>query len=399
MYIFNPDHDLALANFMSNFTSPASARKLRYDLSMIPVWYAPDGALIIIESELNNRFLEYIKSKLPINTSLVPFSQLGGHSDLMVKPWGWNPAIHRQLAEADVSENLLPSFSYMKLIRDYSSRQHAVKLLAELKDKNSSFCGESFFYTDIDSLLKYVYTSEEDQVLKMPYSGSGKGIVWIKGEITDKQIDWCKRVINKQGGVVIEPVLNKAEDFAMEFEMDNSGIQFIGYSLFQSAPSGAYVGNLLLSDVAIEDRLIRYVELGLLEELRSMLEIKLKAYFPHYRGCLGVDMMICQTSEATYQLQPCVEINMRMNMGIVAHRFYHRYVHPNSSGMYAINFFKQEGQAQAYEYKMQEDNPLKIEDSKIIRGYFALTPVDKNTRYVAHAIIKENHEDKYKFSP
>lgn len=399
MYLFNPDHDLALANYMSSFTSPASARKLRSDLSVLPLWYAPDGAVVIAEGELNNRFLEYIKSKLPINNSLVSFSQLGDYSDFVVKPWGWNPAIRRQLVEADVSQHLLPSDSDMELIRAYSGRQNAVKLLSELKDEKSLFCGESFFYTDIDSLLKYVYDCEEDQVLKMPYSGSGKGIVWIKGEITDKQIDWCKRVIGKQGGVVIEPVLNKVQDFAMEFEMDNYGIHFIGYSLFKSAPSGAYVGNLLLSDVVIEDKLTKYVELKLLKELRSMLETKLKAYFPHYRGCLGVDMMICQTSDATYQLQPCVEINMRMNMGIVSHRFYKRFVHPNSSGMYAINFFKQERQAQAYEYKMQIDNPVVIKNGKIINGYIALTPVDKNTSYVAYATIKQNHEEKYKLSP
>lgn len=390
MYLFNPDHDLALANFKSNFTSPASARKLRSDLAILPVWYAPDEALIIAEGDLNINFLDSLKRRLPINNKLVPFSQLGNYSQLEVKPWGWNPAVRRQFFEAGVSELLLLSQSELEIIRTYSSRQNAVRLLAEIKEGNSSFCGKSYFFKDIDELLNYVHSSQGDQVLKMPYSGSGKGIVWIKGAITDKQIDWCKRVITKQGGVVIEPVLQRVQDFAMEFEMTDSGIQFVGYSLFQSAPSGAYVGNLLLSDKAIENKLSNFVEISLLKELKTTLETKLSTFFPHYRGYLGVDMMICQSSDTTYQLQPCIEINMRMNMGIVAHRIYERFVHPNSSGMYAINFFKQEGEAKSYEQEMQLQYPSIIESGRIKSGYLALTPVDDKTSYAAYVSIKEN---------
>lgn len=392
MYLFNPDHDLALANFMSNFTPPASARKLRSDLAMLPIWYAPEDAIIIAEGSLNDCFLESAKSKLPINNSLVSFSQLKNYSNLKVKPWGWNPAIRRQLLESSVPERLLPSLSQLELTRTYSGRQNAIKLLSELKEMSDTFCGESYFFTNINDLLNYVNDSHGDQVLKIPYSGSGKGIVWIKGEITDKQIDWCKRVVNKQSGIVIEPVLSRVQDFAMEFEMTDSGIKFIGYSLFQSATSGAYVSNILMSDAAIEKKLSVYVDVALLSELKTKLETMLSSYFPHYRGYLGVDMMICQSDDTTYQLQPCIEINMRMNMGIVAHRLYERFVHPKSSGMYSINYFKHEGEAKAYEQKMQTDYPSIIQNGKIKSGYLALTPVDEKTSYAAYVSIKENHE-------
>lgn len=392
MYLFNPDHDLALANFMSNFTSPASARKLRSDLAMLPVWYAPDNAAVIAENNLNNLFLENIKSKFSIHNSLISFSQLENYPLLKVKPWGWNPAVRRQFLESGVSEHHLPTLAALESIRSYSGRQNAVQLMAELKAMNRHFCGESYYFTAIDELLNYVYASQGDQVLKMPYSGSGKGIVWIKGEITDKQIDWCKRVINRQGGIVIEPVLNRVQDFAMEFEMTDSGIQFVGYSLFQSAASGAYVGNLLISDDAIEKKLSAFVGVDLLKELRTMLETKLRAYFPRYQGYMGVDMMICETSESNFQLQPCIEINMRMNMGIVAHRLYERFIHQDSSGLFTINFFKQEGEAKSYEQKMQHDHPLIIEGEKIKSGYLTLVPVDNDTKYIACITIKENHE-------
>ena len=392
MYLFNPDHDLALANFMSNFTSPASARKLRSDLAMLPVWYAPDNAVVIAEGNMNHGFLKSLKSELPIHNTLVSFSQLKNYLSLLVKPWGWNPAVRRQLLESGIDEQVLPSLVQLETIRSYSGRQNAVKLLAELKEMNDDFCGESYFFTNIDDLLSYVYASQGDQVLKMPYSGSGKGIVWIKEEITDKQIDWCKRVINKQGGVVIEPVLNRVQDFAMEFEMTDLGVKFIGYSFFQSATSGAYLGNILMSDAEIEKKLSVFVGVALLNELKSKLEIKLSTYFPHYHGFLGVDMMICKSADTTFQLQPCIEINMRMNMGIVAHRLYERFIHPKSSGIYSINYFKQEGEAKSYEQQMKTDYPSIIENGRIKNGYFALTPVKEKTSYAAYVSIKQNHE-------
>ena len=360
---------------------------------MLPLWYAPDGALIIAEGELNRKLLSELKEVLPIKSSLISYAQIEEYPHSEVKPWGWNPSLRKQLVEWGINEQLLPSLKDIELLRNYSSRQNAVKLLEELKLFNSKFCGESFYYTDIKQLLSYLSRAKGDQVLKMPYSGSGKGIVWLKGPITDKQTDWCRRVIKKQGGVVVEPVLNKVQDFAMEFEMTDSGIWFVGYSLFQSAPSGAYIGNVLLGDAEIEDKLSTYIERSQLLELKDILKAKLSNYFPSYSGYLGVDMMVCKTDESTYQLQPCVEVNMRMNMGIVAHRINERFVHPNSTGLFSINFFKQEGEAQGSSLTLQNDNPLVIENGKIKSGYLALTPIDEHTQYTATIAIDVHNRE------
>ena len=393
MYIFNPENDLAIANFNHHFTAPASARKMRSDLALLPIWYAPDGALVIAEGELNNLFLEELKRKMLINNSLISLSQIAEHPNVEVKPWGWNPALRKELIQAGVNEQMLPSISDLELLRNYSGRQNAVKLLSELKALNPAFCGESYLYTDIERLLSYLKEANGDQVLKMPYSGSGKGLVWLKGAITDKQTDWCRRVLKMQGGVVAEPVLSKVQDFAMEFEMTDLGVQFVGYSLFQSASSGAYMGNVLLSDRAIEDKLSNYLERYLLVQLKATLKTKMCEYFPHYRGYLGVDMMICEIAESVFQLQPCVEINMRMNMGIVAHAIFERFVHSNSTGLFSIKYFKREGEAHSYSLTLQKNNPIIIENGRIKSGYLALTPVDRNSNYTATVAIKQNHEE------
>lgn len=393
MYIFNPEHDLAIANFNPHFTAPASALKMRSDLAILPIWYAPNQSLVIAEGQLNQRSIKELKELLPIDNTLISFSRASDFPDAVVKPWGWNPALKKELTLAGVNNHFLPSISQLELLRNYSGRQNAVNLLRELKAQNAVYCGEAYFHTDLAELLFYLKGANGDQVLKMPYSGSGKGLVWLKGPITDKQMDWCRRVIKMQGGVVAEPVLNKVQDFAMEFEMTDLGIQFVGYSLFQSASSGAYMGNILLSNTAIEDRLSKYIERDLLVQLKATLKTKLSEYFSHYRGYLGVDMMICETSNSTFQLQPCVEVNMRMNMGIVAHSINKRFIHPNSIGLFSINYFKQESEAHSYSLSMQSNNPLIIKNGRIKSGYLALTPVDENTNYTATISIKQNHEE------
>lgn len=389
MYIFNPDNDLALANFSPHYTAPASALKMRRDLAMLPLWYASKESLVIANREANNKLLEELKRVFSINSSLISFSKIADCSNRKVKPWGWNPSLREELMQSGLNEHLLPSLSYIELLRNYSSRENAVKLLEELKRLNPDFCGESYYYTDIHQLLYYLKSVESDQVLKMPYSGSGKGLVWTKGAITDKQTGWCKRVIKVQGGIVVEPVLNKVKDFAMEFEMTDSCIRFVGYSLFHSTPSGAYMGNVLLPSEEIEDKLAAYIERNLLRELTSILKTKLSSCFPHYRGYLGVDMMVCKTGKTTYQLQPCVEVNMRMNMGIVAHRINERFLHPNSKGLFSINFLKQEGEAQSKILTEQMANPLVVEKGRVKSGFLTLTPVDRVTRYTATVLVKE----------
>lgn len=389
MYIFNPDNDLALANFNPHFTAPASARTMRHNLALLPVWYAPSGSLVVAEGVSNRNFLQALKDLLPINSSLISYSQVADYADTHVKPWGWNPSLRKQLIQWGINQELLPSLPSLELLRNYSGRQHAVKLLSELTTIHPLFCGESYYFADSNKLLAHLHTATGNQVLKMPYSGSGKGLVWVRGAITDKQTDWCNRVIKMQGGVVVEPVLNKVQDFAMEFQLTNLGAQFVGYSLFQSAPSGAYMGNVLLTDADIQDRLSHYIDRSLLLALKDLLTAKLSRYFPHYRGYLGVDMLVCQTSPTTYQLQPCIEINMRMNMGLVAHRINTTFVHPHSWGLFSINYFNGEGQAYKQHIAMQSNKPLIIENGKIISGYLALTPVDENTNYTASISINK----------
>ncbi len=386
MYIFNPENDMALANFSPNYTPPASSVKLAGDLSLLPLWYAPDGSVVMSHEQIDLDFVESAKSRFNIKTSVVFIDEVLQHTSQGITPWGWSPLLKNNLINMGVPQELTPNSDYLALLREYSSRKNAVRLLSELKVENPQFYGSSYYYTDIDSLLDYLATTDGDKALKMPLSGSGRGLIWILDGITDKQTDWARRVVKNQGGVVAEPKLKRVKDFAMEFSLHDGVASFEGYSLFETADSGAYMGNIIMTDDDIENYLAEYVSTDVLHSLRYMLIEKLSAYFPLYNGVLGVDMMICDTDEG-YKLQPCVEINIRMNMGLVAHTFYKRFVNKGSKGYYRVDYFKGMNDALLHHEKMLKDFPLIINNGVIQSGYISLTPVNKNTSYVAWVVI------------
>ena len=385
LYIFNPDHDLAIADFSPNYTPPASIVKMSEDLAVLPIWYS-NGCKVIADGEENIHYYENIKRLFSIKSSIIKSDDIIHYSDANIIPWGWNPLIRNKLLSIGVSENWLPSINYLEKIRSYSNRINAVEILKELRDETVGLTGESQYFTKLDNLLKYLKSTTVNKVLKMPVSGSGRGLVWIIGEITDKQTDWCRRVIKKQGGVVAEPVLDKILDFALEFEINSGKAVFVGYSLFKTANSGAYSGNWLLPDEEIENRLSSYIPITLLHLTRKALQQKISDRFSDYEGYVGVDMMICKEiieNKIIYKFHPCVEINLRMNMGLVSHIFCNKFIDPGSEGCYSVEYFKKEASALAFHEKMQREKPLKIDNGKIISGYLALTPVTSSTHYTA----------------
>ena len=106
----------------------------------------------------------------------------------------------------------------------------------------------------------------------------------------------------------------------MLFECYHEGIDFIGYSLFESR-NGAYSRNILANNEEIEDMISEYIPretlLTIREDLTAILSDTLVG---HYEGFLGVDQIICQAYSPIFI--PVSEINLRMTMGLIARNQY-----------------------------------------------------------------------------
>jgi hypothetical protein len=124
-----------------------------------------------------------------------------------------------------------------------------------------------------------------------------------------------QKTIREQGGIVVEPFYaDKELDFAMEFWADGSSTRFLGYSVFSADEMGHYGGNYVES----QDELLRRISLPdeLLQRLIDYHQRELSRL--SYRGPVGIDMMRLRDG----RVHPCVEVNFRMTMGLLALMLY-----------------------------------------------------------------------------
>lgn len=376
---------MALASGETNYMAPASARQMASDLALLPMWYAEAGSAVLAPSAYNADFLKTKSELLGMDVALLTEPEVADGKDWKFSPWGWDPALRKRLMTLGAGQTELPSADYMNILREHSHRLQAVKLLPGLR-LNEYFCGESFYLSTLAECSAFV-EGREACLLKAPLSGSGKGLNWCKGIFTTFISGWCARVAASQGGVVGEPIYNKVEDFALEFYSDGcGGVRFVGCSMFSTNEHGAYTGNLLASDGQIEEIIARYLPLEKLERIREALRTELASVYGYtYTGYLGVDMMICrQDKENKYLVHPCVEINMRMNMGVVARLFYDRFAAPGSKGRFTVEYVPDNGALRARHEQDMRNHPLIVENGRLLSGYLPLVPVTGKNCYRAY---------------
>lgn len=386
LYLFNPDHDLALANGDANYMPPASARCLATDLALLPVWYAEPNDRVLASSARNADWLNDIRRYFPTLPSLITEPEVA-NEDLFPSPWGWNPALHKRLHLLGVNNKVLPSAESLRRIKACSSRELAVRLLPQLQ-LNEWFCGESRFLTSPEDVTTFL-TEHPVSVLKAPLSGSGKGLNWCRAGLTPLIANWCRNVMKQQGGVAAEPLYDKVVDFAMQFRADKEGrVSFRGYSYFYTSSGGAYEGNFLASDSEIERRLSDYVPSECLQQLKTKLEQLLALSLEGcYSGYLGVDMMIGRFPEG-YRIHPCVEINLRMSMGMVARMLYERTVSPGETGVFRVAYYPSAEQLYQEHCRLEQEYPLELSAQRVKRGYLRLVPHRPGAQYMAYMLLK-----------
>ena len=302
LHIFNPEHDIALASNLSNFTAPRAGRQLRTDLWWMPRLWAQENDVVWMKGV-----------------------QLGGLPITAVEPWGWDRAICAELRRAGVKDEVLPTDEMVQHIRQLSHRRTSAQLLPLLQMEGT--VGEAFECKTVEEVTELMQRYGR-LVLKAPWSSSGRGVRFCeneKGEMRNE--NWVRNVIKAQGSMMAEPYYNKVKDFGMEFEADAEGrIHYLGLSLFHTV-NGAYEGNILATESVKQEMISRYIPISLLDSVKQRIVERLT--LDGYVGPFGIDMMIVKPGEGNHNsqlsivnsqllLHPCVEINLRRTMGHVA---------------------------------------------------------------------------------
>ena len=286
IYIFNPEHDLCIANGDENFVPPRSA-----------VGFAKE------------------------NVDLSEHLRRPNKQRRQIIPWGWNHTLKKRLINEGVDPTTLPSEEELQFIRTHSRREFALDVHSRLSIGDPQVIGPDYriIAASVSEIEAFISVNGS-AVLKSPLSGSGKGIRFVREGLSESDEGWCRRVIDKQGSVIVERRFEIIKECAKLFECHHEGIDFIGYSLFESR-HGTYSRNILASNEEIEDILAGYISRTTLTAIREELTaILADTLVGHYEGFLGVDQMICRTASPVFI--PVSEINLRMTMGLIARNRY-----------------------------------------------------------------------------
>ena len=293
IYLFNPEHDLALANGDRHFIAPRNIREMAGDLA----------ALMSIAAPL------YERVSPPCSTVPHPI------------PWGWDAASAERFKKMGIPAEALPTAEALATLSQHSERGIAHHLLKAFRHTHPDnvYIGESLIVHSTDELAAYAM-QHGHILLKAPLSGSGKGLrhVNFNDNFNDNDNDnvnenstsalkkvesWANALIRRHGYLTAEPYYTKVQDFAMEFIADATGCHFIGYSLFVTDSHGRYIGSRLTSDAEIEDTLASYVQREALHEVRRWVIAHHSRIIPtawdtaQHPLPFGIDMMIVREDQ------------------------------------------------------------------------------------------------------
>lgn len=396
IHLFNPGYEAAVLSGQVRYTPPVNVQIMRRDLAALPMWYAEPGDWVWCEEEVE----PMLKDLLPAD--IHPFGQVSTTKNLMqqlttgtvcrAQPWGLSPdSLYRMVQLAQQVAGKVRGTDWKADYRRLTGRQTAAFCLSRLHallpamewPQVPTFC------SSLEEVNTCIIPGKGPYVLKTPFSSSGRGLLWCAEGLGEKEKAWVQGAIRKQGAISVERGLDKVLDFAMEFQVEETGeVRYEGLSLFETAERGAYTGNRLAAEARLRQTLLNYVEESLFEQVKQTLVVLLKElYAPYYLGYIGVDMLIYRTETGAYAWHPCVEINMRYTMGLVALKLAQRWLSEQASGLFQIAYHKEAGEAYRLHQVAQAAYPLCVEAGRIVKGYLSLCPVSPDTHYRAYLLI------------
>jgi len=374
VYYFNPGHETAILNGSKHYHPPRLTAKLQSDLATLPLWYSePDD-----------------RPKICLTDNIAENDIVGFHSD-KVDFWGISPASVHYLETLNQRFDLNLKIPVWKNeYRHLGSRFAAADVLARLTDEIPEIDPDIIpkFVSSIEE-IKTILQKRKTILIKTPFSSSGQGLLRLSssGALSRSEQQILNGMLRRQGKVSVEPFLNKLLDFSMHFHCTDE-VRFAGYSVFYTNNKGAYEKSIVADQQTIKNIINHNIDENLIEQVRKKTTQYLsEIYLPHYQGYIGIDCLIYNASNKP-ALNPCVEINMRKSMGLVALKLFEHHISASSSGEYRVDYFKNPMELIENHQYMQKQHPLFMNCNRIENGYLSLCPINETTNFRAYILVR-----------
>ena len=360
LHYFNPENDIALGLLPGqSLTMSPMVAELHRCGALLPMWYASAGDCVLVDEPFDQDFVSRIRRDFALDVDVVT-SVCGASDEMSGAPWGWSFDSARRLSGAGA---VVPDATLLEKMRGLSHRRTTLEVLSRLAGL-SAFSGITLPVEAVDvAAVKEALAGWGEIYVKQPWSSSGRGVFRVASLNGDAE----KRIagmIRRQGSVMVERAFDKLMDFAMLFRSCSGAVQFVGYSLFFNSSRDSYGGNLMLADADIERALVeRGASIDDLVLLKHcMPEMLTSIIAPFYDGYFGVDMMLGRNG----YISPCVEINLRMTMGVVAHLLRERLLEPGVNGIFRVA---------PVSAAVMAESRCEVKNNRVQSGRLFLTPV------------------------
>jgi hypothetical protein len=402
VYYFNPTCELAVANGSFSYQPPLLLQEMERDLSILPFAFCTENDFVLTENQPTLAFQQKMRMAgfaLPQFCSLAELESLPSNSFNAIYPWGWSPAAHFKLK--NLKEKCFDKFrespvfnwkdEHKLLFERSTSLDFLNGLLAnnppdwfvkkEMVGSKATSCEE------VELLLRH----HSPLVLKAPMSSSGRGIQIIRNtKLNTSNKQWISGVLKQQSYLIAEPYLEKLIDLSFQFRvLPDSKIEYLGFSIFETNSNGQYRGTLIhpdLGKIAPDENASELMEMiSATAEIISD-ALKKSNYANWHRGFLGVDAMVFK-HQKDLLMQPCIEINSRMNMGVLV-LFLQDKIHPDATGKFEL-FYGKPGNFETYALKQMPLKQPQFSEGKLCSGFVTLVEPSEQNKFGAYISLGE----------
>jgi hypothetical protein len=218
-------------------------------------------------------------------------------------------------------------------------------------------------------------------IVKQAFGVAGSNALRLfEPQILEIQLRWMRNAFDRKRELVVEPWLERVQDFSVQLEMTADGLKLCGYTGLINDARGQFVANFAESHhhkriptkivsqfrepADISGRLLEFYD-----GIFARLEAGLRAV--DFTGPIGIDAFAYRDPDGGTRLKPIVEINPRYTMGRVLVELM-RQTRQNSAGVFRLvnaaqlraggfeNF-------SSYARALEEKFPLKFEGEPVPR--------------------------------
>lgn len=401
LYIFNATSEMAISNGTVSFMPNKILTRFEQDLDVLPICYASSDDVILVNQIPDNEFLESLNRaginipRFKLFPQTLTDQSFLKESKSHLRPWGWSPRIHHQLApfKSQCCQSFInqPNATWKAEHKELYSRKLALECLEHITNNSAS---DKYISRDIfpvictkQSEVAALQQKWQQIVIKSPWSSSGRGLQVLRKAFINKSVEQALGgVLKSQGYVMVEALVNKQLDFSVQFYSDGKGqLDFLDFGFFDTNDNGQYQANYIgYTPKLFKQSLSKKDQENLVKDIEAA--IREYNIADEYCGYLGVDCMLFLNKEGQLKVQPCLEINLRYNMGTIAIKL-NPYIHPDSRGTFNI-YADAKSDFVSFNHEMAKKHPFEMKNGKWFKGYLPLTSPNQDKLFGAYIFLE-----------